>query len=53
MGGVYVFRIYNITDFLFSKQIDPIYVMDFIDFHRCSLIFIDFLSIFMDYHRFS
>jgi hypothetical protein len=39
MGGVYMFRTKDITHLLCSKQIHPIYGMNFQDFHRFSLIF--------------
>ena len=47
-----MFRIWNVTHLLFPKRIDPIHVMDFIDFHRFSSISIVFLLIFIDVHRF-
>ena len=56
-------RIYDIIHVLCSKQIYPIYVMNFVDFHISSRIFIDvhkfhlsfyrFPKIFIDLHGFS
>ena len=50
MRGVYILRIYNITHFLCSKQIFPIY---FHGFHGFSWVFIDFHRFVINFHRFS